>query len=64
MHAIKESVKNGNWILIENVHLIEDWPVELIKLIYVLKYFNLLYINYLYFLKFYLNYLKGNKGFK
>jgi hypothetical protein len=34
-NAIKDSIKNGNWIIIDNAHLIDEWPQEILQLIYV-----------------------------
>jgi hypothetical protein len=34
-NTIRESIRNGTWIIVENVHLIEQWPEDLLTLIYV-----------------------------
>ena len=34
-HALEDSVKNGNWIIVDNVHLVKSWPPEILYLFYV-----------------------------
>ena len=38
--ALQEAIRSGYWILIENAHLITEWPIELLKILYVSE-FNL-----------------------
>lgn len=33
--ALEESMKNGNWIVIDNIHLVRSWPSDMLKLFYV-----------------------------
>ena len=33
--ALRDATKNGSWVLIENAHLITEWPRETMELIYV-----------------------------
>lgn len=33
--ALRESIKIGNWLIVENTHLLKEWPNELLKLLYV-----------------------------
>ncbi len=43
--ALKDAIKNGFWIVVENVHLLKEWPNDLLKLLYVnkLSYIVLIY---------------------
>lgn len=34
--ALKESIKNGNWIVVENAGLLNEWPRDILKILYVL----------------------------
>lgn len=38
--AIKESIKTGNWLILENAHHIKEWPLSILKLFYEIKDFN------------------------
>lgn len=33
--ALKDSIKNGNWIIVENAGLLSDWPRDILKILYV-----------------------------
>lgn len=35
--AIKESIKTGNWLILENAHHIREWPRSILKLFYDIK---------------------------
>lgn len=34
--ALRDSIKNGNWIIVENSGLLKDWPNDVLKLLYVI----------------------------
>jgi hypothetical protein len=34
--ALKETIKTGGWIIIENPHLLIDWPNDLLEILYVI----------------------------
>jgi hypothetical protein len=53
VNTIRESIRNGTWIIVENVHLIDQWPEELLMLIYVNKnlYFSPFFKGFLIYLK-------------
>ncbi|CAF0940788.1 unnamed protein product, partial [Brachionus calyciflorus] len=36
-YAIKESIKNGSWVIVENVHLLKNWTSDVLKLLYDIK---------------------------
>jgi hypothetical protein len=33
--SVEESMKNGNWIIIDNAHLVKSWSSDMLKLFYV-----------------------------
>lgn len=35
-YALKESIKNGSWVIVENIHLLEFWPKDVLKFLYVI----------------------------
>jgi hypothetical protein len=43
--ALKDSIKNGNWIIVENAHLLNDWPKDALKLLYVRMGGRLLFLG-------------------
>ncbi len=34
-NSVEESMKNGNWIIIDNAHLVKSWSSDMLKLFYV-----------------------------
>jgi hypothetical protein len=36
-YAIKESIRNGSWVLVENMHLLNEWPSDVLRLLYDIK---------------------------
>ncbi|RNA23048.1 dynein heavy chain domain-containing 1, partial [Brachionus plicatilis] len=36
-YAIKESIRNGSWVVVENVHLLSEWSRDVLKLLYDIK---------------------------
>ncbi len=40
-NALSDSIKNGNWIIVDNIHLVKTWTSDILQLLYV-RYFNLL----------------------
>lgn len=34
-YAIKESIRNGSWVIVENIHLLNQWSHDVLKLLYV-----------------------------
>lgn len=34
-HALNESIRNGSWIIVENAHLLTEWPKDVLKLLFV-----------------------------
>ena len=34
-NSVEESMKNGNWIVIDNAHLVNSWSSDMLKLFYV-----------------------------
>ena len=33
--ALNEAIQLGHWIIIENAHLLNEWPDEILRIIYV-----------------------------
>lgn len=40
--ALRDSIKNGYWIVVENVHILDTWPKDVLKLLYVFNIFSLI----------------------
>lgn len=35
LDELKESIRVGNWIIVENCHLVNNWPSEILQLLFV-----------------------------
>jgi len=44
---LKESIRVGHWIIVENCHLVDNWPLEILQLLFVS------FIEFVYFCLFY-----------
>ncbi len=38
--ALNEAIQLGHWIVIENAHLLNEWPDEILRIIYVNQIIN------------------------
>ena len=42
--ALNEAIRLGHWIVIENAHLLNEWPDDILRVIYVGFHFLFLFL--------------------